>query len=84
MIFDYDKLVSCSDWTPLETALLHDLNELRARFAAERERCAKIAEEFDDFAYRGRKIDGYSKGTYMMIDGQKSMAALAVRIRSGE
>ncbi len=52
--------------------------------AAERERCAKIAEDFDDFAYRGRKIDGYSKGTYMMIDGQESMDALAARIRSGE
>lgn len=48
------------------------------------ERCAQFAEEFDDFVYEGRKVDGYSKGTYMMVDGRATMKAVAAKIRSGE
>ena len=47
----------------------------------ERERIAKLIEEFDDFVYEGRKVEGYSKGTYAMIDGRRTMKALADQVR---
>ena len=48
---------------------------------SERERIAKLIEEFDDFVYEGRKVEGYSKGTYAMIDGRRTMKALADQVR---
>lgn len=56
--------------------------QIEQSVAAERERCARAAAGFDDWVYEGRKVDGYSKGTYMMIDGPKSAEAIAARIRA--
>ena len=48
---------------------------------SERERIAKLIEEFDDFVFAGRKVDGYSKGTYAMVDERASMKVLADQVR---
>lgn len=49
---------------------------------AERERCARVASEFNAFVYESRKVDGYSTGSYAVIDGFVTMQRLAGKIRS--
>lgn len=71
------------DLTCAETRKLILDEIIRRNVDAMREQCAKAVEDFD-FIYEGRKVDGYSKGTYAMVDERATKLALAAKIRSAQ